>query len=398
MSATEARRELGKLIKSGTNWRLAGLYLAHPDVPSGYSESDVAKAWPSHKSDYRTLGATQRSDELGSPEKQYCADESSDFVRHLSEATNQSDWDDGPFGEQIINADRAIKRALAFEDSIANLNTLFREELRETVIMGAQQAQIARDAASVINVDRSKGDHPRAPDDQFAPEIAEGSAIPDDAGEHDTVSWDAVKYGQGAAATDELINQSLVDVIARNVEWLGRAAENSINRKWLTSLVDSANVTVDASAEDNRGVAAINKAIEQIELNNFQPDTVAQHPKFTKTLFDTAESNAIIPRANEFGDDEGIRDRVAFPLLGLEGFRGSGNTYDPDGSNTWDYDAAGETGAVVYDRDLVNIYLYRDIEVKEYEDPIRDLQGVNVRTQHDTTVGQPDAVAKINHS
>lgn len=398
VTATDARRELGKLIKSGHNWRLAGLYLAHPDVPSGFNERDVGKAWPSHKSDYRMLGATMRDeDDPGHPSKQYSVDEESDEFRMLEDATKNGDWEDGPFGEKIINSDRAIKRALAFEDSIANLDVLFRQELLETVIQGAQKQQIARDAATVINVDRQRGDHPRAPDDQFAPLVAEGAAIEDDAGEHDTVSWNTDKFGQGAAATEELLNQALVDVIARNIEWLGRAAENRINRIWLTELIDNVdtNNDVDAQSENNRGVAAINEAIHQIELNDFMPDTVVQHPTFTKTLFDTAESNAIIPFAQEFGNDEGIRDRVAFPLLGLEGFRGSDGVYDPNGSNTWDYTANDETGAVVYDRDLVSLYIFRDLEIKEYDDPIRDLSAVNVRAEVDCVYDQSSAASRI---
>lgn len=396
-SANDARRELAKFAKSGTNVRLAGLYLAHPEVPSGFSEKEVARAWPTHDSDYRMLGMDRRQGH-SDPEKQYRLSEDSAEYRQLSDATNKSDWNDGPFDGKIIHSDRAIKRALAFEDSIANLDVLFRQEIQETVIEGARQAQIARDAANVINVDRSRGDHPRGPDDAFAPSVAEGAAIPDDAGEHDTVTWDTEKHGQGMRATEELLNQALVDVIARNIEYLGRSCENAVNRIWLTELVNNAGITVDTSAEDNRGVAAINEAIHQVELNNYMPDTVAGHPTFTKTLFDTAESNAIIPFAQESGSDEGLRDRVAFPLLGLEGFRGSGNTYDPDGSNTWDYSGAGETGAVVYDRESLYLYLFRDVEMKEYDDPVRDLEGVNARVEVDCTLGQPDAAAKLNHS
>jgi hypothetical protein len=394
-TSTDARRELAKFAKSDTNWRLAGLYLAHPDVPSGYSEQEVAKAWPTHKSDYRMLGAVDR-DSVSAPDKQYALDSEGETFRQLSSAANESDFDDGPFGQKVIHSDRAIKRTLAFEDSIANLDTLFRQEIRETVLEGARKQQIARDASNVINVDRSRGDHPRGPDDQFAPKVAEGAAIPDDAGEHDTVTWDTEKHGQGMRATEELLNQALVDVIARNMEFLGRSCENAINRVWLNELVDNASVTVDASGEDNRGWAAINEAIHQVELNDFMPDTAVTHPTFTKTLFDTAENNAVIPRANEFGDDEGIRDRVAFPLLGIDGFRGSNGVYD--GANTWDYSAADETGAVVYQRNVTNLYMFRDIEMKEYDDPVRDLEGVNARVDIDCTLGQPDAAAKIDYS
>lgn len=397
MSATEARRELQKLASTDSNWRLAGLYLAHPEIPSGISERDLAKAWPTHKSDYRMLGADARESEITAPDKQYVLSEDSRTYRQLSDAANQSDFDDGPFGDKIIHSDRAIKRALAFEDSIANLDTLFRKEIRETVIEGARKQQIARDATTVINVDRQRGDHPRGPDDEFAPKVAEGAAITDDAGEHDTVEWSTDKHGIGMAATEELLGQSLVDVIAQNMEYLGRQCENAINRGFLNELVDNAGATVDASAEDNRGVASINAGIAEVELNDFMPDSVVQHPRFTRTLFDTAENNAIIPFANDFGDDEGIRDRVAFPLLGLEGFRASNGVYNSS-SGTWDYTGAGETGAVVYDRDNIATYLYRDIEMKEYDDPVRDLSAINARVEFDNVYHQPGSAAAIDYS
>jgi len=397
MSATEARREMQKLASTDSNWRLAGLYLAHPEIPSGISERDLAKAWPTHKSDYRMLGADARESEITAPDKQYVLSEDSRTYRQLSDAANQSDFDDGPFGDKIIHSDRAIKRALAFEDSIANLDTLFRKEIRETVIEGARKQQIARDASTVINVDRQRGDHPRGPDDEFAPKVAEGAAITDDAGEHDTVEWSTDKHGIGMAATEGLLGQSLVDVIAQNIEYLGRQCENAINRGFLNELVDNAGATVDASAEDNRGVAAINAGIAEVELNDFMPDSVVQHPRFTRTLFDTAENNAIIPFANDFGDDEGIRDRVAFPLLGLEGFRASNGVYNSS-SGTWDYTGVGETGAVVYDRDNIATYLYRDIEMKEYDDPVRDLEAINARVEFDNVYHQSNSAAAIDYS
>ena len=397
MSATKARKEIGKLANSSSNWRLPAMMLAHPRVPSGLDEADVGKAWPVHKSDYRMLGVDNGS-EVAAPDKSYSFNEDSRAFRQLSDATQKSDFDDGPFGEKIIHSDKAIKRALAFEDSIANLDTLFREEIIETVIEGARKEQIARDAATVINVDRQRGDHPRGPDDEFAPKVGEGAAIEDKAGRHDTVEWNTTKFGRGMAATDELLNQSLVDVIAQNMEHLGRQAENALNRQFITALVEDAGASVDTSAEDNRGVAAVNEGIKEIELNDFMPDSVVQHPEFTKTLFDTAENNAVIPFANEFGDDRGIQDRVAFPLLGLEGYRASNGMLDPSSSSTWDYTGAGETGAVVYDSDNVGIYLFRDVEMKEYEDPIRDLEGINVRMESDVVLQQPDSAAALNYS
>lgn len=400
MSAHEAKRQLHTFAKSGRNWRLMGLYLAHPEVPSGISERDLAKAWPIHESEKRALRVSDNPHPNYAPDKTYSFEEGSDADRQLSGAVKESDYQSGPFGERTLGADRAIKRALAYEDSVENLDVLFRKEIFDTVIEGSRKAEIARDASTVFPVDRAKGDHPRGQDTQFAPTVAEGAAIPDNSENHDTVEWDADRFGQGATATDRLIRQSLVSVIERNIEWIGHSVEMKANRLWLNELIDNAATDndVDASAEDNRGVAAINKAIEQISLNDESPDTVVQHPTFTKTLFDTAENNAIIPFANDFGDDEGIRDRVAFPLLGLEGVRGDNGVYDPDGSNSWGYDSADDTGAVVYDSDRIGMYLFNDIEMKEYDDPVRDLQAINARMSVDFVYHKPEAASRIQYS
>jgi len=52
----------------------------------------------------------------------------------------------------------------------------------------------------------------------------------------------------------------------------------------------------------------------------------------------------------------------------------------------------------VYQRDMMGLYMYRDIEIKDYEDPIRDLQGVNARAQVDAQWNQPSAGARLEHS
>jgi hypothetical protein len=160
---------------------------------------------------------------------------------------------------------------------------------------------------------------------------------------------------------------------------------------------------VDASAESDKGVAALNESIKEIELNDEMPDTAVMHPEFTKVLFDTSQSGDNLLYANQLGDDEGIRDRVAFPLLGLQGFRASGGTADSaagtfGSTTTWDYTGVDEYGAVVYDQNRVGMYLFNDIEMKEYEDPIRDLQGVNARMEVDHVYHQPDAAARIKDS
>jgi hypothetical protein len=353
----------------------------------------VAKAWPTNKSDYRFLSDAHRDHPAYGPNHHLTLEENSEGYRRLSDATQNSDWSDGPMDDtKTIQTDKAIKRALAFGSTTEEFNTLWREQLMDTVIEGARKKQIARDASNVINVETSSGDHPRGQGPAFARDVAEGGAIRDDREDMDSVSWSTTKFGEGARATEELIDHALVDVIERNVEWLGRSCENKINRIWLNELVDNADSgnDVDTSAESNRDIASVNAGITQVDLADFEADTLVPHPRYTQTLF---ESENIL-FSNRFGDDEGIRDRMEFPLLGVEGFRASNGVYDGS-SETWDFQSSDDIGAVVYQRDHIGLYMYRDIEIKDYEDPIRDLEGVNARAQVDAQYHQPAASSRL---
>jgi hypothetical protein len=393
---SKAKRQLRSFGRNGGNWRLKGLFLA--GLPTTrVSGSDVARAWPTTKSDYRFLSGDIKNHDFYGPDRHLSVPENSEDYRRLSDATKNSDWDDGVAGTKEIHLDRAIQRTLAFEDSIEEFDTLWRDQLLDTVIQGAQKNQVARDAANVINVETRTGDHPRAQDDRFARDVAEGGAIRDDRNNPDTVSWDAQKFGEGARATEELIDHALVDEIERQVEDLGRQCENKINRIFLNELLDNVDTSndVDTSTPSNKSLASVNQAIANIEGQDFEPDSIVMHPQYTQTFFDEGQST--IPVAvNESGDDMALRDRMAFPLLGLEGFRASGGV--ADGSTTWNFTGADEFGAVVYQRDMMGLYMYRDIEVKDYDDPIRDLQGVNARAQVDAVWNQPSAGARLEHS
>lgn len=392
-TAMDARRKLHSLARNGGNWRLKGLYLA--ELPkTEFTPKTLADAWPKNQTDYRFLQDDHRDHQYYAPDRTLQFAENEEGYRRLSDATKNSDWSDAGEGMQEIHADKAIKRALAYGDTSEEFDTLWREQLMDTVIEGSRKNQIARDAAQVTNVETNSGSHPRGPDDRFASAVAEGEAISDDRGNHDTVDWDTTKFAEGARATKELIDHSLVDEIEFQIEWLGRQCENSLNRVWLNELIDNAASAndVDTSAENNRALASMNAGMTNVELEDFEANAIAMHPRYAKVLFD----NDVILQANTSGSDNAIRERTTFPLFGLEGYRGSNGVYD-GGSNTWDFSASGETGAVVYNQDLMAIHLYSDIQVENYTDPVRDLEGVNARINVDANYKQPASAARLQY-
>ena len=401
MSKLDAERLLSKHGRNG-NWRFKGLLLAH--LPgSDVSRQDMAKAWPTpgQKGDYRFLSQNDDHDAESAMTETVVAEEGEDAYRalslardadtpkHLSASSIERDESSRALGGRL---DDVIKRTLFAGSTPEEVDTLFRDQLLETVMAGAERRKVARDAANVINADTPRGDVPVASDEQFAPAVSQGSEIRDSRELYDTVSFDTEKHGQGARITDELIDTAMVDIIERQIEFVGAAVENSVNRSWLNTIVDDANgnFTAESSA---RGVPALNGAYGVVDGEDFTPDTYVTHPEFRTTLFD--DSN--IAFANRAGTDDVIRERVFDPLLSVEHYGASDATYD--GSGSWGYAEGGEVGAITYDSTHVHVVTYApggsDIEIKEYEDPIRDLQGVNARLHHDTILTQERAVATV---
>lgn len=397
-TVTDARNKLYKHGQQG-NWRFKGLLLAA--LPgSGVSQQEVARAWPSsgNPSQYRFLANNPRYDPNEEARRKVVATPGDDTFRVLKDFAARGGMSKTLGASKPKNigghslgsgVDDMIKRALFASATPEEVDILFREQLLDVVMEGAQRRQIARDAANVINVDTRKGDIPVAQDQTFASLTREGAEIRDDEEEYTTVPYETQKFGIGARITDEMTRHAMVDVIERQIEYVGMAAENSINRVWLNELIDGAQNNFDTDGAD-QGVAAINGAYGEVDKDDFVPDTFVTHPEFRTALFDDEN----IAFANRAGTDDVIRERVFDPLLGVEHYGASDSVYNSD-ANTWGYSADGELGAVVYDREAIHVILENDIEVKDYEDPIRDLQGVNARVHVDAVYSQGRAASTI---
>ena len=418
MSVTQARRQLSKHAQDG-NWRFKGLMLA---TIGDFSAEEVAKAWPSAKksSDYRILSrhnersAEQEQNrtvvaEKGTERYRILKDFASESVPKTLSAAEPEEVDDRTLAAPL---DDTIKRTLFASSTPEEVDTLFREQLMETVMEGSRRRQIARDVATVHNVDTKKGDVPIAQDDTSGRRTAEGAEIRDDGEDRTTISWDTTKVSKGSRVTDEMVDHAMIDLIEREVEYLGRAVENSVNEVWLTNAVDDAaangqSVEFDSTVDDP-GYQALNTAYGQIDREDFLPDTFVTTPGFRTEVF----SNDSLRFVNRSGDDSVVRDRMFEPLLDMEHQAASLNSYDSDGdnvygggSNTWEFtDSSGAVvndgiGALLTASEHNHLFLYnpngQDIEVKDYEDPIRDLQGFNARIHCDQDYSQARSSAVI---
>ena len=417
-----ARRTLSQHAQGG-NWRFKGLLLA--GMERGASREDYARAWPSSKdsSSYRILSRHPNRDAETEANRTVVAEKGSERHRILSDFAG----DNADVGKTLAAAkpkevaggkalaaplDDAIKRMLFASSTNEEVDTLFREQLLETVMEGSRRRQIARDVSNVLNVDTRKGDIPVAEDDRSGRRTAEGAEIRDDGESYTTISWDTTKVTAGSRVTEEMVDHGIVDLIERHVQDVGRRVENSVNEVWLTNAVDDAveygqSVEFD-STQDDPGYQALNSLYGQIDRADFLPNTFVTTPGFRTEVF----SNDSLRFAQRSGSDEIVRQRAFDPLLDMEHVGASLNSYDTDGrnvvgggDNTWEFtDEDGDAvddgiGCLQLDTERNHLILYNpngtDIEVKDYDDPIRDLTGVNARLHVDQEFDQARSAGVI---
>jgi len=420
----DARRRLSQHAQDG-NWRLKGLLLAA--MNEGASREDYARAWPSskNKSDYRILSQHSTRDAEQEANRKVIAEQGSDRHRILKDFAGDDNaipktlgaakpteiTDDGrTLGAPL---DDTIKRTLFASSTNEEVNTLFREQLLETVMEGARTAQFARDVANVVNVDTKTGDVTIEQDDDSGRATAEGAEIRDDGKGFTNLEWDTTKLTKGSRVTDAMVDHSMIDLIEYKINRVGRAVENSVNEVFLTNAVDDAvsngSVVEFDSTLDDPGYQAINSAYGQIDRERFTPEYFTTTPGFRTEVF----SNDALRFANRSGSDEVVRERAFDPLLDLEHVAADIQNYDTDGrnvggsggANTWEFtDENGDAvsdgiGCLLHNSEHNHLFLYApngtDIEVKNYDDPIRDITGFNARLWADQDYSQARSSAVI---
>jgi hypothetical protein len=419
----DARRKLSQHAQDG-NWRFKGLLLA--GMSNDLNREDVARAWPSaqSKSDYRILARSDRDPEQEA-ERKVLAEPGTDRHRALSQyaddnalpgdartlqAAEPKELSDGTLAAPL---DDTIKRMLFASSTNEEVDTLFREQLLETVMEGSRRKQIARDSANVLNVDTRKGDVPIAEDDRSGERTAQGAEIRDDGENYTTIEWDCTKVSAGSRVTEEMVDHAIIDLVERQIQDVGRRVENSINEVWLTNSIDDAvangqSVEFDSTLDDP-GYQALNSVYGQIDRADFNADTFVTTPGYRTEVF----SNDNLRFVNRAGTDDALENRAMIdPLLDMEHRAASLNSYDDNGdnvvgggNNTFEFvddtgsAVTGGIGSLAYQSEHNHLILYapngNDIEVKDYDDPIRDLRGFNARIHVDQDYSQARSAGVI---
>lgn len=278
-------------------------------------------------------------------------------------------------------------RELLASTKIQN-TTLVQAEMYNTVMEGAKLATCFRDAVTVFPMKDSTLTIPYGSAGTYAEEVAEGATIPKKNQAYAKIDIKAKKYGSAPSITNEMIEDGLYPVIEMEVRYAGEAIENKLNQLMLTELLDTAGKETDTGGS-NQGIKALAKGKALVKKAGFMADTFVM----------CADAEAIVlgdlvPSAN-VGAESAMTGKIP-NILGMRPF--GCDVADASTSYTWEYDSDGDIGMLVFDsRKCGGIGMKRDITVVDYDDPAKDLKGVNVTARFGVDAVFADAIARVEY-
>lgn len=276
-------------------------------------------------------------------------------------------------------------KELLLTESIES-TTLIQAEAYRTAFEGAEPAVCMREALPILLMKSKVMNVTVGESGAYAPEIAEGTNVPIQNQDYDTVQYTAKKYGGRPLITNELIEDGLFDTAAMEIKKVGRSIENRLNQNGVTNAIDTATVEHDTGG-NNQGIKAVAAAVSAVRAAEFNPDTLVIHPEAEAMILQEYVPTNYYPT-------QSIVDTGYVPkIMGL-------NVHVcgvvDNGTQEWGYAADGEIGMIVYDSSCATaIGMRSDISVNNYDDPIKDLVGMSVLSRFDVQTITAAAICRV---
>ncbi|MDD2753922.1 MAG: phage major capsid protein [Methanothrix sp.] len=271
-------------------------------------------------------------------------------------------------GDEIKTAN---VRELLISGSVQD-TTLIQTEFYNTVMQGAEPMQCMRRFLPTINL--STGNTlsiPVSSAGAYADDVLEGQDItPKNAG-YEPVTITVGKIGDAPLITDEMVADSSYGLIALEVAKSGRRVENKFNRNVLAVILGASGLQTHDTTGSNQGVAAVAEAKAKVADYNWLADKLVAHPRLGAKLL--TES---FPNVNYSGyNADAVRTgSIGTQILGLDYMETSVNPLAT--GKTWGYSSDGYYGGIVADAmNLGATVIRNDIQVENFRDPIKQIQG-----------------------
>lgn len=268
--------------------------------------------------------------------------------------------------------------------------TLIQTEFYNTIIEGASLAKAMRQAIPVFTMTSNKTAIVFRKSAGYMAETPEGAEAPIDEANYEKRDFEAKDYRERSLITQNMIDDALYDLVAEEARHHGERAENTINHVALGVMLQNSTQEHDtAGTAGAQGIKAIAAAKGIVKGLGYQPDS---------TIL-CSDAEAVVGKEYLLTSHTGSQAVLAGtlpPIVGLKPYivdtTSSSTTY------TWDYDADGEIGMLVYDSRVAGkIGMRQDIKLEQYRDPVRDLVGAVVKLRFAANYGLPDAICRVEY-
>jgi hypothetical protein len=262
-------------------------------------------------------------------------------------------------------------------------------EIYNTVIKGAEPAKCMRNVFPIVTMTTDTMRVPYGNAESVAPMKAEGAEFAAMYQDYNYRTLEAEVYGNFVPISDELVEDCKFDIIAIELEKMGRNLENQLNQMCLDDCLDNAGNEHDCTGS-NTGISAIISAKVLCEADGFYPDVVVMHPTAWGTVF------ADYKPAYNVESEGTLRTGVMPSIAGCKPY--VCGVADASGTYVWGYGTDSYIGMLVMDaKNAGMIGMRKPINVKMHEQPLKMIQSPVVSARWDFVYLHANAISRVEY-
>lgn len=269
---------------------------------------------------------------------------------------------------------------------------LIQTEFFATIKEGAEPRQAMRNFLPTINL--SKGTSlkvPKSTSGSYAEEVAELAEVPPSNAKYTPVTITMKKIGSRPEISDEMISDSMYGLIALEIRRAGARLENKFNRDSLLACLSASGINEHDCTGSNLGLPAIVGAKTEVANDNRMPTKLLICPDMEEQVI-----LPLLPSSTSPGYQNVANTGQIGRILGMDVFETTVST--GNNSYPWEYNSDNDYGALAIDGDEFAVNVIRqDIQVKQFEDPIRQIQGGVVTMRYGTGILDATAGCRVKY-
>jgi len=285
--------------------------------------------------------------------------------------------------EKVLGKD--IKELL--QSDSRQTSNLLQEEVYRTISEGAEPWKCMRDVVPVIRTDSYSVRVVKGETGTYAEDLAEGANVPIDTQVYSKEDITISKIGTRPLITNELIEDSLFDIVNLELQKAGMRMENKLNRDVLLEILTDSTTTETDPAAGHLSVSDLATARSAVASENYMPDKMVFHPAAEGYLLQ--DSN--LAYVSFAGTNASLTSGTIPKIMGMTPYTCSTTTGST--AKVWGTtDAANNYYGMVIDS-AASTYLAmrRDLTVEQYDDPIHDIVGISCTMRYGTATIQAKA-------